>query len=105
MNEADERFAARLSEDLDTYLGPEITLQELDIGDVEAGHAHLRATCMFHGGSEILESDGETRLEAYRELVLRAAELRLVIAARGLDEDALIGLSLAWHAGASQEHR
>ena len=44
MNEADERFAARLSEDLDTYLGPEISLQELDLGDLEAGHAHLRAT-------------------------------------------------------------
>ena len=63
MNEADEQFAARLSEDLDKYFGPEISLQELDLGDVEAGHAHLRATCVFHGGSEVLESDGETRLK------------------------------------------
>lgn len=105
MNEADERFAARLLEDLDTYLGPEITIQELDLGDVDEGHAHLRATCAIPGGSEVLESDGETRLEAYNALVLRAAELRLVIAARGLDEEALIGLSLAWHASASQEPR
>ena len=105
MNEADERFAARLSEDLDTYLGPEISLQELDLGGVDEGHAHLTATCVFEGGSEVLESDGENRLEAYNELVLRAAELRLVIAARGLDEDALIGLSIAWHARATREPR
>jgi hypothetical protein len=105
MNEADEQFAARLAEDLDTYVGPEITVQEVDLGDVDVAHAHLRAICDIPGGSEVLESDGETRLEAYNELVLRAAELRLVVAARGLDEEALIGLSLAWHASVSQEPR
>ena len=105
MNEADERFAARLSEELDTYLGPEITLHELDLGDVEEGTAHLRATCAFSGGTEVLESDGANRLEAFHELVLRATELRLVIAARGMDDEALVGLVAAWHAGISPEPR
>jgi hypothetical protein len=98
MSEADERFAARLAEDLVPYLGPEITLVDLDIGEVGWNPARLRATCAFKGGSEILETDGETRLDAYNQLILRAAELRLVVAIRHMPEDAIAGYALAWNA-------
>ena len=105
MREADERFTERLAEDLTGYLGPEISLVELDLGDPVAEFAHLRVTCAFEGGSETLETFGDTRLEAYSELALRAAELRLVVAVRRLDDGGLEGFAAAWHAGLSQEHR
>jgi len=105
MREADERFAERLAEDLKGYLGPEIILAELDLGDPTAELAHLRVICAFEGGSEVLETFGDTRLEAYSELALRAAELRLVVAVRGMDEGALEGFAAAWHEGLSLEHR
>jgi hypothetical protein len=105
MTEADEQFARRLGEDLGPYLGPEITLASLELSDPDAPCARIRATCQFDGGTELLETDGETRLDAYNQLILRAAELRLVVAARHLDADALMGLSLAWKAGFSQEPR
>ena len=104
MNEADEHFASRLADDLAPYLGPEISLVELDIGEPDAAPARLRATCAFAGGSEILETEGETRLDAYNQLILRAAELRLVVAIRHMPEDAVAGYAAAWHA-LKPEHR
>jgi hypothetical protein len=82
MNEADQQFAQRLAEDLEPYLGPEIVLDELDLGEPNADHAYLRATCRFDGGTEVIESDGETRLEAYNALIIAAAELRITVAVR-----------------------
>ena len=38
--------------------------------------------CLFDGGAETLEAEGETPLEAYNRLVGAAAEMRLAIAAR-----------------------
>jgi hypothetical protein len=84
MNEADQLFAERLAADLEPYLGPEIELGDLDLGEPEADHAHLRAVCVFDGGTEIIESDGETRLEAYNRLIIAAAELRIAVAVRHL---------------------
>ena len=45
------------------------------------------------------------RIEAYNQLILRVAELRLVMAARGLDSEELAGLAAAWKAGFSQSPR
>jgi hypothetical protein len=105
MNEADEQFAERLSEDLERYLGPEIALIELDLGDVGAELAHLQATCAFEGGSKVLDAYGDTRLEAYSRLILGAAELRLIVAARLLNDDNLVRLAAAWAAGLTPERR
>ena len=105
MNEADERFASRLAEDLERYLGPEIKLADLDLGEADAVAAHLRATCVYEGGRTVLEADGETRLDAYNELVVRAAELRLVVAMRRMDPDTATELTTVWLAGIAPERR
>jgi hypothetical protein len=80
--EADERFAARLAEDLGRILGTGILIEDLDLGAADDEPAKIRVLCLFDGGSEVLEVAGETRLEAYNRLVRAAAEMRLAIAAR-----------------------
>ena len=105
MREADEQFGERLAKDLERYLGPEIVLKELDLGDEQSEIGHLRATVMFAGGSEVLETVGETRLEAYNQLILRITELRLIVAVRHMDSEALEGFAAAWNAGLSPERR
>ena len=82
MIEADQRFAERLAEDLEPYLGPEIVLDELDLGEAGCDRARLRATCSFDGGTEVIQSEGETRLDAYNALIIAAAELRVTVAVR-----------------------
>jgi hypothetical protein len=84
MTEADEQFAARLAEDLERILGTGIMLEELDLGPGEGDPARIRAICLFDGRTEILEAEGETRLEAYNALVKAAAGLRLALAARNM---------------------
>jgi hypothetical protein len=84
MNEADERFAERLAEDLERILGTGIILDELDLGPVENAPARIRAICLFDGRTETLAAEGETRLEAYNRLVKAAAELRLAVATRNM---------------------
>ena len=105
MREADERFAERLARDLEAYLGPQLALQGVELGDPDGYPARIRATCVFQNGSEVLVAYGETRLEAYNQLVLRAAELRLVTAAHGLDSEELAGLAAAWKTGFNQSPR
>ncbi len=82
MSEADERYAARLAEDLGRILGTGIIVEELDLGPAEDGPARIRVLCLFDGGAEALEAEGETRLEAHNRLVRAAAEMRLAIASR-----------------------
>jgi hypothetical protein len=105
MREADERFAERLARDLAPYLGPQLELQGIELSDPEGYPARIRATCVFDGGLEVLVAYGETRLEAYNQLILRAAQLRLIVASRGLDSEELAGLAEAWKAGFSQSPR
>lgn len=81
-SEAEERFAARLVEDLGRILGTGILIEELDLGDDARGPARIRVLCLFDGGGETLESQGETALEAYNRLIGAAAEMRLAIATR-----------------------
>ena len=80
--EADERFAARLAEDLGRILGTGIVIDELRLSPTDDWPAKIRVLCLFDGTSEVLEVAGETRLEAYNKLVRAAAEMRLAIAAR-----------------------
>ena len=82
ISEADERFAARLAEDLAQILGTGILIDELDLGPTDDGPARIRVLCLFDGGAETIEAEGDTRLEAYNRLVRAAAEMRLAIAAR-----------------------
>ena len=84
MNEADERFAERLSEKLGTILGTGIILEELDLGEDETSPAHIRAICLFDGRPEVLEASGESRKEAYDRLIEAAAQLRLTLASRNM---------------------
>jgi hypothetical protein len=82
-SEADERFAQRLADDLARILGTGILIADLDLGP-EDGPSRIRAACLFDGRSEVLETSGETRLEAYQRLIRAAAELRLAVAARNM---------------------
>ena len=93
MSEADQRFADRLVEDLARILGAGIMIDELDFGEDEGdgadtrpqdGPARIRVLCLFDGRTETLEAEGETRLEAYNRLVIKAAEFRLGIAWRNM---------------------
>jgi hypothetical protein len=84
MNDAELRFAERLAEDLARILGTGIFIDNLDLGADDDAPARIRVVCLFDGRSEILEAEGETRLDAYAQLVRAAAELRLAIAMRNM---------------------
>jgi hypothetical protein len=83
---AEERFAARLADDLGRILGTGILIEELDLGgdgeDVRGGSARIRVLCLFDGGAETLEAEGATADEAYSRIIGAAAEMRLAIASR-----------------------
>jgi len=91
MSEADQRFADRLVEDLARILGAGIMIDHLEFGEddgadtrPQSGPARIRVLCLFDGRTETLEAEGETRLEAYNRLVIKAAEFRLGIAWRNM---------------------
>jgi hypothetical protein len=84
MTEAQEQFAARLTDDLGRILGAGILIEELELGDASGGTAKIRVLCLFDGGTQVLEADGETSFEAYGRLVRAAAEMRLAIATRNM---------------------
>ena len=83
--EADQRFAERLAEDLARILGTGILIDRLELADdADDGPARIRVLCLFDGRMEALEAEGETRLEAYNRLIVKAAEFRLGLAARNM---------------------
>jgi hypothetical protein len=85
MSEADQRFADRLAEDLARILGTGILIDRLEFAaDDDDGPARIRVLCLFDGRMEALETEGETRLEAYNRLIVKAAEFRLGLAARNM---------------------
>ncbi len=85
MSEADQRFAERLAEDLARILGTGILIDRLELADdADDGPARIRVICLFDGRMEAIEAEGETRLEAYNRLVVKAAEFRLGLAARNM---------------------
>ena len=82
MTDADERFATRLSEELGPVLGPSIRVERIHIdGD---GPVTVIVTCRFEGSVRELAGHGPTLLDAVRDVVRGAAELRLTEAWRVL---------------------
>jgi hypothetical protein len=84
MSEADERFSERLADDLARILGTGILIERLELGDADGGPSRIRVVCLFDGRAEILQTEGETSLDAYNRLVRAAAELRLALAWRNM---------------------
>jgi hypothetical protein len=78
MTEAEERFAERLAEDLEQVLGAGIIVRDVEIDS--DGAVLVRVACLVDGQIRELEARGETMLEAYREVIGAAAELRLAAA-------------------------
>ncbi|HET7472016.1 MAG TPA: hypothetical protein VFJ71_02725 [Candidatus Limnocylindrales bacterium] len=78
MNDAEERFAERLAEDLARVLGLGILVDdiELDVGEDGRG-ARVTATLIAGSRIETIEAVGTSVLALYEPLVQRAAELRL----------------------------
>jgi hypothetical protein len=74
-SEADERFATRLGEEIRAVLGPSITLDVVAVGG--HGPVSLVATCLVNGEPRDITGEGATLLEASRNLINAAAELRL----------------------------
>lgn len=76
MNDAEERFAERLGEDLERVLGIGIAIDDIDL-EVGDATAHVVATLLVGEHVETIEADGPDVLSLYRPIVERAAELRL----------------------------
>jgi hypothetical protein len=76
MNDAEERFAERLSTDLEQVLGVGIAIDDVELraGD---GEAHVRATLLIEGRIETIEATAPDVVGLYRPLMERAAEVRL----------------------------
>jgi len=78
MNDAEERFAARLAEDLDRVLGVGIAIDDVEIETGEAGHgARITATLLVGERVETIQAVGTDVLSLYRPILQRAAEARL----------------------------
>ena len=76
MNDAEERFAERLGEDLERVLGAGIAIDDVDL-DADDTRAHVRATLLIEGRIETIEATAADVVGLYRPLMERAAELRL----------------------------
>jgi hypothetical protein len=76
MNDAEELFAERLSEDLERVLGAGIAIGDIEIATGDAG-SHVSATVFIGERIETIEADGADLVALYRPIVERAAELRL----------------------------
>jgi len=79
MNDAEQRFAERLAEDLDRVLGIGIAIDDVELSTAEA-EARVRATLLIEGRVETIEVSGRDVAALYRPLVERAAEVRLAAA-------------------------
>ena len=78
MNDAEERFAERLAEDLARVLGVGTLVDDVELEVGEAGRgARVRATLIAGPRTETIEAVGTSVLELYRPILQRAAELRL----------------------------
>lgn len=76
--DADEQFAERLAREVEAVLGVGIALESVSMaGEVPVT---IRATCLADGQIRELEGTGATLVEASRDLIRRAAELRLAAA-------------------------
>jgi len=79
MNDAEERFAERLAEDLDRVLGVGLAIDDIEL-EVGEETAHVKATLLVGERIETIEASGRNVLSLYRPIIERAAELRLAAA-------------------------
>ena len=79
MTEAEERFAARLAEDIGRVLGVGIVVDDIEL-QVEERRARVVATLLVADRVETIEAEAPDVLGLYRPIVERAAELRLISA-------------------------
>jgi hypothetical protein len=79
VNDAEERFADRLAEDLERVLGIGIVISDLELSVADHG-AEVVATLLVDGRVERIEAAGPDVLSLYLPLVQRAAEVRLASA-------------------------
>jgi hypothetical protein len=77
MNDAEERFAERLAEDLARVLGIGIVVEDVALDVAEDGEATVTATLLAWPRLETIEARGESILALYEPIIRRAAELRL----------------------------
>ena len=76
MNDAEERFAERLSADLERVLGAGIAIDDLELTSGDAD-VHVRATLLVEGRIETIEATAGDVVGLYRPVMERAAEVRL----------------------------
>ena len=76
MNEAEERFAERLADDLERVVGAGIAIDDVQL-TTDEGRAHVRATLLVEGRIEEIDADAADVLALYRPLIERAAAIRL----------------------------
>jgi hypothetical protein len=76
VNDAEERFAERLSADLERVLGAGLAIDDIELTAADK-EAHVRATLLVDGRIETIEATAPDVLGLYRPLMERAAELRL----------------------------
>jgi hypothetical protein len=76
VNDAEERFAERLGEDLERVLGAGIAVDDIELS-AAADEARVVATLLVEGRIETIEVSAPDVLGLYRPLIEHAAELRL----------------------------
>lgn len=75
MTEAQAQFAGRLAEEVQAVLGPSITIEIVAI--TGEGPVSIVADCRTDGRLDAIVGRGATLLDASRDLITAAAELRL----------------------------
>jgi len=75
MDDADARFAERLADDLERVLGEGILIPELTIG--RDGRVVIHLACLTDGQVRAVDIESDDLLDAYRDAVRAAAEIRL----------------------------
>lgn len=76
MNDAEERFAERLGEDLERVLGAGIAIDDVEL-DIDRTQAHVQATLLIEGRVETIEATAADVIGLYRPLMEQAAAARL----------------------------
>jgi hypothetical protein len=76
MNDAEERFAERLAEDLERVLGAGLAVDDIELSSAD-DQARVVATLLVEGRIETIELTAPDLVGLYRPLIERAAELRL----------------------------
>lgn len=78
MNDADARFADRLADEVQSILGVGLLIEGLTRR--ADGTVELRASCLVDGQAAEIVAEGETLLDASRQLIRDVAERRLAAA-------------------------